>query len=165
MRSSALNSGCKDAARTSCATCSTICPREQRDQFKSVLGAAWELDAKTGLAPILKLVEWLERDYPSAATNLLKGLEECFTIHWLVVPPPSMSCLATTSITESPHAGAGIQTRHVTHWQTGRMVICCLASASISTENRFNNILGCRNLWTLVAILDDAQPATRQVAA
>ena len=140
-------------------------PKEQREQVKSVLRAAWKLDAKAGMARIRKLAEWLDRDYPSAATSLLEGLEECFTINRLGVPPSLCRCLATTNIIESPHAGVRIQTRRVTHWQNGKMVIRWLASAFIRTEKRFNKIMGYRDLWTLEAILNDAQPATGQVAA
>jgi transposase-like protein len=140
-------------------------PKEQRDQAKSVLRAAWKLDAKAGMARVRKLAEWLDRDYPSAAASLLEGLEECFTINRLGVPPSLMRCLATTNIIESPHAGVRIQTRRVTHWQNGRMVIRWLASAFIRTEKRFNKIMGYRDLWTLEAILNDTQPATGQVAA
>jgi transposase-like protein len=140
-------------------------PKEQRDQAKSVLRAAWKLDAKAGMARIRKLAEWLERDYPSAAASLLEGLDECFTINRLGLPPSLLRCLATTNIIESPHAGVRIQTRRVTHWQNGKMVIRWLASAFIRTEKRFNKIMGYRDLWTLEAILNDAQPATGQVAA
>jgi transposase-like protein len=140
-------------------------PKEQRDQVKSVLRAAWKLDAKAGMARIRKLAEWLDRDYPSAATSLLEGLDECFTINRLGLPPSLLRCLATTNIIESPHAGVRIRTRRVTHWQNGKMVIRWLASAFIRTEKRFNKIMGYRDLWTLEAILNDAQPATGQVAA
>ena len=140
-------------------------PKEQRDQVKSVLRAAWKLDAKAGMARIRKLAEWLERDYPSAVTSLLEGLEECFTINRLGVPPSLCRCLATTNIIENPHAGVRIQTRRVTHWQNGKMVIRWLAAAFIRTEKRFNKIMGYRDLWTLEAILNDVQPAAGQVAA
>ena len=140
-------------------------PKEQRDQVKSMLRTAWKLDAKAGMARIRKLAEWLDRDYPSAATSLLEGLEECFTINRLGVPPSLCRCLATTNIIESPHAGVRIQTRRVTHWQNGKMVIRWLASAFIRTEKSFNKIMGYRDLWTLEAILNDAQPAAGQVAA
>ena len=140
-------------------------PKEQRDQAKSVLRAAWKLDAKAGMARIRKLAEWLERDHPSAATSLLEGLQECFTINRLGLPPTLCRCLATTNIIESPHAGVRIQTRRVTHWQNGNMVKRWLASAFIRTEKRFNKIMGYRDLWTLEAILNDAQPAAGQVAA
>ena len=98
-------------------------PKEQRNQAESVLRAAWKLDAKAGMARIRKLAEWLDRDYSSVAASLLEGLEECFTINRLGVPPSLMRCLATTNIIESPHAGVRIQTRRVTHWQNGKMVI------------------------------------------
>ncbi len=140
-------------------------PKEQRDQAKSVLRAAWKLDAKAGMARIRKLAEWLERDYPSAAASLLEGLDECFTINRLGLPPSLLRCLATTNIIESPHAGVRIQTRRVTHWQNGKMVIRWLASAFIRTEKRFNKIMGYLDLWNLEAIINDAQTATRQVAA
>ena len=140
-------------------------PKEQREQVKSMLRAAWKLDAKAGMARIRKLAEWLDRDYPSAATSLLEGLEECFTINRLGVPPSLCRCLATTNIIESPHAGVRIQTRRVTHWQNGKMVIRWLASAFIRTEKSFNKIMGYRDLWTLEAILNNVQPATGQVAA
>jgi len=140
-------------------------PKEQREQVKSVLRAAWKLDAKAGMARIRKLAEWLDRDYPSAAASLLEGLDECFTINRLGLPPSLRRCLATTNIIESPHAGVRIQTRRVTHWQNGKMVIRWLASSFIRTEKRFNKIMGYRDLWTLEAILNDTQPATGQVAA
>jgi transposase-like protein len=140
-------------------------PKEQRDQAKSVLRAAWKLDAKAGMTRIRKLAEWLDRDHPSAAASLLEGLEECFTINRLGVPPSLARCLATTNIIESPHAGVRIQTRRVTHWQNGAMVRRWMASAFIRTEKRFNKIMGYRDLWTLEAILNDAQPVSGQVAA
>jgi hypothetical protein len=40
-----------------------------------------------------------------------------------------------------------------------------LASAFIRTEEKFNKIMGYRDLWALEAILNDAQPAAEKVAA
>jgi hypothetical protein len=45
------------------------------------------------------------------------------------------------------------------------MVIRWLASTFIRTEKRFKKIMGYRDLWTLEAILNNAQPATPRVAA
>jgi transposase-like protein len=140
-------------------------PKDQRDQARNLLRAAWKLPPKEGMSRIKKLAEWLDREYPSAATSLLEGLEECFTINRMGLPPTLLRCLATTNIIESPHAGVRIQTRRVTHWQNGKMVIRWLASAFIRTEKRFNKIMGYGDLWTLEAILNDAQPVIGQVAA
>jgi putative transposase len=140
-------------------------PKDQRDQARSLLRAAWKLPPKEGMARVKKLAAWLDNSYPSAASSLLEGLEECFTINRLGLPQTLLRCLATTNIIESPHAGVRIQTRRVTRWQNGRMVIRWLASALIRTEERFNKIMGYRDLWTLEAILNDAQPAVEKVAA
>lgn len=71
--------------------------------MKSVLRAAWKMEAKTGMARLKKLAEWLEREYPSAAASLLEGLEECFTINRLGHTVFAHRCLATTNLIESPH--------------------------------------------------------------
>ena len=109
-------------------------PQEQRAQVKSVLRAAWKLGPKEGMARIKKLAAGLDQRYPSAAASLLEGLEECFTINRLDLPPSLHRCLATTNIIESPHAGVRIQTRRVTHWQNGKMVLRWMASAFIRTR-------------------------------
>jgi transposase-like protein len=139
--------------------------KEDRPQVKSVLRAAWKLPPKEGIARIKKLAAWLDQKYPSAASSLVEGLEECFTINRLDVPPSLCRCLATTNIIESPHAGVRIQTRRVTHWQNGNMVLRWMASAFLRTEKRFNKIMGYRDLWTLEAILNPAQHASAEVAA
>jgi len=86
-------------------------------------------------------------------------LEECFTNQPAGRAANAGALPGTTNIIESPHAGVRIQTRRVTHWQNGKMVIRWLASAFIRTEKKFNKIMGYRDLWTLEAILSEAQPA------
>jgi transposase-like protein len=140
-------------------------PEEQKEQVKSLLRAAWKMEAKAGMSRIRKLAEWLEREHPSAAASLLEGLEECFTINRLGLPPSLMRCLATTNIIESPHAGVRIRTRRVTRWQNGSMVRRWMASAFLRTEKNFRRIMGYKELWALEAILNPAQSAATQVAA
>jgi len=104
-------------------------PKDQKDQVKSAMRAAWRLDAKGGMARLKKLAEWLERDYPSAAASLIEGLEECFTINRLDVPASLHRCLATTNVIESPHAGVRMRTRRVCRWRDSGMVKRWMASA------------------------------------
>jgi putative transposase len=139
-------------------------PKDDQAQVKSMLRAAWKLPAKEGMARIKKLAAWLDEKYPSAAASLLEGLEECFTINRLDLPPSLHRCLATTNIIESPHAGVRIQTRRVTHWQNGKMVLRWMASAFLRTEKRFNRIMGHRDLWALEAILNPSATATQKAA-
>lgn len=139
-------------------------PKDQLAQVKSVLRAAWKLPPKEGMARIKKLAAWLDNSYPSAASSLIEGLEECFTINRLDIPPALHRCLATTNIIESPHAGVRIQTRRVTHWQNGKMVLRWMASAFLRTEKRFNRIMGHRDLWALEAILNPSATAGQKAA-
>lgn len=124
-------------------------PEDQKDQVKSVMRAAWRLDAKSGIARMKKLADWLEREPPSAAASLLEGLEECFTINRLDVPPALHRCLATTNLIESPHAGVRMRTRRVCRWRDGHMVKRWLASALLATEKNFRKVMGYRDLWAL----------------
>ena len=139
-------------------------PKDDKPQVKSLLRAAWKLDADKGIARIKKLAAWLDQKYPQAAASLMEGLEECFTINRLDIPPALHRCLATTNIIESPHAGARIQTRRVTHWQNGRMVLRWMASAFLRTEKRFKRIMGHRDLWALEAILNPTATADQKAA-
>jgi transposase-like protein len=139
-------------------------PKDQQAQAKSVLRAAWRLGPKEGMARVKKLAAWLDNSYPSAAASLLEGLEECFTINRLDIPPALHRCLATTNIIESPHAGVRIQTRRVTHWQNGKMVLRWMASAFLRTEKRFKRIMGHRDLWALEAILNPVATAGQKAA-
>jgi len=139
-------------------------PKDDQAQVKSMLRAAWKLPAREGMARIKKLAAWLDEKYPSAAASLLEGLDECFTINRLDLPPSLHRCLATTNIIESPHAGVRIQTRRVTHWQNGKMVQRWMASAFLRTEKRFNRIMGHRDLWALEAILNPSATASQKVA-
>ncbi len=139
-------------------------PKDDKPQVKSLLRAAWKLDPDKGMARIKKLAAWLDQKYPQAAASLLEGLEECFTINRLDLPPALHRCLATTNIIESPHAGVRIQTRRVTHWQNGRMVLRWMASAFLRTEKRFKRIMGHRDLWALEAILNPTATASQKAA-
>jgi len=139
-------------------------PKDDQAQVKSILRAAWKLPAREGMVRIKKLAQWLDEKYPSAAASLLEGLEECFTINRLDLPPSLHRCLATTNIIESPHAGVRIQTRRVTHWQNGKMVLRWMASAFLRTEKRFKRIMGHRDLWALEAILNPAATASQKAA-
>jgi transposase-like protein len=140
-------------------------PKDQKDQVKSVLRAAWKMDAKAGMARLKKLAEWLEREYPSAAASLMEGLEECFTINRLDVPPSLHRCLATTNLIESPHSGVRMRTRRVCRWRDGGMVKRWMVSAFLATEKNFRKMMGYRDLWALEAILDGPKSATRQAVA
>ena len=128
-------------------------PRAERDQAKAAIRAAWRLEAKDGRARLEKLAQWYEGDWPEAAASLREGLEECFTINRLGLPPSLHRCLATTNIVESPHAGVRQRTRRVTRWKDAAMVRRWAAAAFLDTEKSFRKIMGYKDLWMLDAVL------------
>ena len=139
-------------------------PQDQKGQVKSAMRAAWKLDADGGMARMKKLAEWLERDYPAAAASLREGLEDCFTIHRLDVPPSLHRCLATTNVIESPHSGVRMRTRRVCRWRDSAMAKRWMAAAFLATEKNFRKIMGYRDLWALDAILHGSKSAARREA-
>jgi putative transposase len=131
-------------------------PREQQEQTRSLIRAAWKLDAKDGMARLRKLAEWLRQDYPDAAASLLEGMEECFTINRLKVPPSLHRCLATTNLIGSSQSGVRMRTRRVCRWRPD-MPARWIAAAFLTTEKNFRRVMGYRDLWALKAILRGEQ--------
>jgi hypothetical protein len=116
------------------------------------------------MARMKKLAEWLEREYPAAAASLREGLEDCFTIHRLDVPPSLYRCVAATNLIESPHSGVRMRTRRVCRWRDSAMVKRWMASAFLTTEENSLKIMGYRDLWALDAILHGSKSAARREA-
>jgi putative transposase len=131
-------------------------PREQQEQTRSLMRAAWKLEAKDGMARLRKLSEWLREDYPDAAASLLEGMEECFTINRMKVPPSLHRCLATTNLIESSQSGVRMRTRRVCRWRAD-MPARWAAAAFLATEENFRRIMGYKDLWALKAILRNEQ--------
>ena len=81
-------------------------PKDQHEQAKATLKAAFKLDAKEGMAKIEQYATWLERDWPSAAASLREGLDEMFTINRLGLPSKLRRCLGTTNLIDNGHSAA-----------------------------------------------------------
>jgi putative transposase len=129
-------------------------PKDQQEQTKSLMRAAWKLDAKTGMAKLEKLAQWLDREHPDAADSLREGMEECFTINRIDVPPSLHRCLASTNLIENPHSGVRRRTRRVCRWRDKPMTKRWAAAAMLATEKHFRRVMGHKDLWALKAILD-----------
>jgi Transposase, Mutator family len=129
-------------------------PKDQQEQTKSLMRAAWKLDAKVGMAKLEKLAQWLQREHPDAADSLREGIEECFTINRLDVPPSLHRCLASTNLIENPHSGVRRRTRRVCRWRDKPMAKRWAAAALLATEKNFRRVMGHKDLWALKAILD-----------
>jgi len=139
-------------------------PKDQRDQAKATLRAAYRLEPAEGKARLEQLAAWHEKDWPQAAASLREGLDETFTINALGLPGKLRRCLATTNLIESPGSGVRLRTRRVCRWQDGMMVLRWAAGAYLATEKSFRRIMGHEQLWMLKSYLDHNEEAATVAA-
>ena len=104
-------------------------PKDQHDQARSTLKAAWKLEADEGIRKIEQYASWLERDWPSAAASLREGLAEMFTINRLGLPSSLRRCLGSTNLIDNSHSCVRERTHRVKHWQNGGMALRWSAAA------------------------------------
>jgi putative transposase len=143
-------------------------PKEQRAQTKSVMNAAFKLDAKAGMDKLRQQAKWLQADHADAAASLLEGMEEMFTVNRLGLPPTLMRCLTTTNIIENPNGIVRNTTRRVKRWRDQDMALRWTAAGFLEAEKSFRKVLGFKELWILRAALGrdrvDAPQTTRRAA-
>lgn len=130
-------------------------PKDQHEQARSTLKAAFKLDAKEGMAQIEQYAAWLQRDHPGAAASLREGLEELFTINRLGLPSTLRRCLGTTNLIDNGHSAARDRMRRVKNWQSGAMALRWTAAAFDAASKGFRRIMGHEHLWMLKAALDE----------
>lgn len=131
-------------------------PKDQHDQAKATLRAAFKLDADEGTAKLKQYASWLQQDWPSAAASLREGLHELFTINRLGLPSSLRRCLGTTNLIDNNHSCIRERTRRVKHWEDGTMALRWTAAAFAAAEKSFRRIMGHQHLWMLKAVLDEA---------
>ena len=130
-------------------------PKEQHDQARATLKAAWKLSEKEGIAKLRQYADWLQRDWPSAAASVREGLDEMFTVNRLNLPASLRRCLCTTNLIDSTDSGVRQRTRRVTNWQSGSMALRWAAAGFVETEKNYRRIMGYQQLWMLTAALDE----------
>lgn len=132
-------------------------PKDQHDQAKATMKAAFKLGADEGMAQLKQYASWLERNWPSAAASLHEGLTELFTINRLGLPSKLRRCLGTTNLIDNSHSSVRERTRRVKHWTNGLMALRWTAAAFAAAEKHFRRIMGHEHLWMLKAALDETQ--------
>jgi len=132
-------------------------PKEQHDQARCTLKAAWKLDANEGTAKIEQYASWLEREWPSAAASLREGLAELFTINRLGLPSSLRRCLGTTNLIDNSHSALRGRTNRVKNRQSGTMAVRWAAAALEAASKGFRRIMGYEQLWILKAALDESR--------
>ena len=135
-------------------------PEELRGSVSAVMKSAYRLTPKEGMARLKQQAAWLEKSYPSAASSLLEGLEETFTVNRLGLSATLRRCLSTTNLIENPNSGVRRMTGRVSRWQDGRMALRWAASAFLEVEKRFRRVMGYRDLWMLESALNEQRGET-----
>lgn len=130
-------------------------PKDQHDQARATLKAAFKLSADDGMSKIEQYASWLDHDWPSAAASLREGLSELFTINRLGLPSALRRCLGTTNLIDNSHSALRERTRRVKHWQNGAMALRWAAAAFEAASENFRRIMGHQHLWMLKAALDE----------
>jgi transposase-like protein len=130
-------------------------PEDQKDHVKCAMKAAFSMEADKGKQKLKQLAKWLEQEYPSAASSLLEGLDEMFTINALGLPKTLRRCLGSTNVIESPNSGVRNRTRRVKSWRDHGMVVRWVAASLLDMEERFKRIMGYQQLWMLDAKLKE----------
>lgn len=130
-------------------------PKDQHEQARATLRAAWKLDAVEGMARLEQYASWLELKWPSASASLREGLEEMFTINRLGLPSKLRRCLGTTNLIDNGHSALRDRVRRVKNWQSGTMAIRWAAVAFDAISEKFRRIMGHADLWMLKAALDE----------
>jgi len=128
-------------------------PDDQKEQVKCTMKSAFSMEADKGKKKLNQLAKWLEKEYPSASSSLLEGIDEMFTINKLGLPKQLRRCLGSTNVIESPNSGIRSRTHRVKNWQDHGMVVRWVAASLLDMEQRFKRIMGYQQLWMLEAKL------------
>jgi putative transposase len=134
-------------------------PKDQHDQARATLSAAYKLDADAGMKKVEQYAKWLEREWPSAAGSLREGLAETFTVKRLGLPTTLCRCLQSTNLIDSSQSGVRQKTRRVTRWRDGAMALRWAAASFEATAKNFRKVMGHQQLWMLKAHLDEPAEA------
>ncbi|MCA9078355.1 MAG: IS256 family transposase [Planctomycetaceae bacterium] len=132
-------------------------PKDQHDQAKSTMKAAFKLKAEDGIAKLKQYASWLQQDWPSASASLHEGLDELFTINRLGLPSKLRRCLGTTNLIDNSHSAVRQRSARVKHWRDGLMALRWTAASFAASEKHFRRIMGHQDLWMLEADLNEPQ--------
>jgi transposase-like protein len=130
-------------------------PDDQKEQAQCTMNAAFSMETDKGKKKLNQLAKWLQKEYPSASSSVLEGIDEIFTINKLGLPKELRRCLGSTNVIESPNSGIRCRTGRVKNWQDHGMVVRWTAACLLDMESRFKRIMGYQQLWMLEAKLKE----------
>ncbi len=102
---------------------------------------------------------------PSAARSLAEGMDETLTVHKLHVPPQLRLTLASTNVIESAFSIVETICRNVKRWHGGDQRERWIGSGLLIAEGQFRRVRGCKQIPTLVRILETLKPSKKQLVS
>jgi putative transposase len=118
-------------------------------------------DPDQGLRRAKDLAGLLAKSHPGAASSLLEGLDEMFTVARLGIDGRLATTLTTSNPAESMISIARTTNRNVTRWRDGQMVLRWTAAGMLNAERSFRRIKGYKQMPDLVdALYRHAHPDT-----
>jgi len=118
-------------------------PKEKRETAKRAISEAYNAESYDAAKKLLQnMINWLDKNYPSAARSLREGLEETLTLHKLNAHRQIRKSLSTTNPIESLNSGIRNITRRVKHWRNSSMVIRWVCTGIVESEKNFRKING-----------------------
>jgi len=118
-------------------------PKEKRETVKRAISEAYNAkNYDSAKKSLQNTINWLDKDYPSAARSLREGLEETLTLHKLNAHRQIRKSLSTTNPIESLNSGIRNITRRVKRWNNSNMVIRWVCTGIVESEKNFRKING-----------------------
>ncbi|HEX2063053.1 MAG TPA: IS256 family transposase [Acidimicrobiales bacterium] len=136
--------------------------RNVKDHLPDELGGSidWRLarafnhpDPAKGLDAARRLAGELKADHPDAASSLLEGIEDMFTVRRLGIQGRLALTLTNTNCIESMISVARTAMGRVKRWKDGSMKKRWVAAGMLEAERSFRRVKGCKEMATLVAAL------------
>jgi transposase-like protein len=129
-------------------------PDERRPLVRSALREAFRCDSAAEGRQLLKtLAAKLRDEFPGAASSLLEGLDDLFTVLDLGIRGRLRRFLQTTNAIENLFSSFRRLARNVKRWRSGSMVLRWVGAAAINAAKKFRRVKGHEDLWQLADAL------------
>ena len=135
-------------------------PKDRAEQVRWLMKQAFKLDAPRGKQRLKELAKDLKAQHPDAASSVLEGLDEMFTITDLGITGELARCLATTNVIESPNSVVRRVSGRVTNYKDVEMALRWTAAGFMEAEKSFKKLRGYADLKTLI---DGLRPNAQQL--
>lgn len=126
-------------------------PKEKRETVKRAISEAYNAESYDAAKKLLQnTINWLDKNYPSAARSLREGLEETLTLHKLKAHGKLRKSLSTTNPIESLNSGIRNITKRVKCWKNSNMVIRWVCTGIVESEKNLRKINGHAHIDSLL---------------